>query len=96
MVEHAMRRLRHRAATGPIGFELLPEKFTMRQLQKLYEAIFGEPLDKRNFINKINSFDILVKLDEKDMTSSRKGSFLYQFDQEKYRKKTENGFSFRL
>ena len=62
----------------------------MLQLQKLYEAILDKKLDKRNFINKVNALDILVKLEEKDMTSSRKGSFLYQFDKEKYdRKKGE-------
>lgn len=96
MVKHASKRLLYRASTGPIGFELLPEKFTMRQLQKLYEAILGEKLDKRNFINKINSFDILIKLEEKDMSSSRKGSFLYKFDQEKYQKKKAEGFSFKF
>lgn len=84
MVQHAMRRLRYRASTEAIGFELLPEKFTMRQLQKLYEAILGQKLDKRNFVKKILSLDVLIKLDEKDKTSSRKGSFLYQFDPEKY------------
>ena len=76
MVDGAIRRLRRRAASNPIGFELLPEKFTMRQLQKLYEAIYSEELDKRNFTKKINSLDVLEKLDEKDKTSSRKGSFL--------------------
>ncbi len=96
MIEKAMKRLRRRVSTKPIGFELLPEKFTMRQLQKLYEAILGTPLDKRNFINKINSLDILVKLDEKDMSSSRKGSYLYKFDTEKYQQKISEGFSFKL
>jgi ADP-ribose pyrophosphatase YjhB (NUDIX family) len=94
MVRYALRRLRNRAATEPIGFELLPEKFTMRQLQLLYEAIWDTQLDKRNFINKIRSLDILEKLDEKDKTSSRKGSYLYQFDAEKYQK--ENGKDFAL
>ncbi len=84
MVTHAIRRLRYRTSTEPIGFELLPAKFTMRQLQKLYEAILGQELDKRNFNKKILSLDVLIKLDEKDRTSSRKGSFLYQFDAEKY------------
>ena len=60
MIERAMRRLRYKATVQPIGFELLPEKFTMRQLQKLYEAIFNEVIDKRNFSKKItkntNSF----------------------------------------
>lgn len=94
MVRHALKRLRNRATTQPIGFELLPEKFTMRQLQKLYEAIWDTQLDKRNFINKIRSLNILERLDEKDKTSSRKGSFLYQFDSEKYEK--TNGKDFAL
>lgn len=96
MVEKAIKRLRRRVSSKPIGFELLPEKFTMLQLQKLYESILREELDKRNFINKINGLDILIKLDEKDMSSSRKGSFLYQFDAEKYNQKIEEGFSFKL
>lgn len=96
MVSNAMARLRRRALTKPIGFELLPAKFTMKQLQVLYEAILGEKLDKRNFINKINSLDILLKTDEKDMNSSRKGSFLYMFDEVKYNNKVSEGFSFKL
>lgn len=96
MVSHAMRRLRYRASTKPVGFELLPEKFTMRQLLKLYEAIFDKELDKRNFISKINSLDILVKLDEKDMGSSRKGSYLFHFDKEKYEQKQESNFALNL
>ena len=96
MVERAIARLQRRALGKPIGFELLPEKFTMRQLQKLYEAILDKKLDKRNFINKFNSLDILVKLNEKDMTVSRKGAYLFQFDEEKYNSKVEEGFSFRL
>ena len=96
MVNIAIRRLRYRASTKPIGFELLPEKFTMRQLRKLYEAIWDKELDKRNFINKIHSLDILVKLNEKDKQSSRKGSFLYMFDQMKYERKVAEGFMFKL
>ena len=80
MVRRAIAQLRHRASTQPIGFELLPEKFTMRQLQNLYEAIWAIQIDKRNFINKIHGLGILEKLDEKDKESSRKGSFLYQFN----------------
>lgn len=96
MVRHAIHRLRYKASTEPIGFELLPQKFTMRQLQKLYEAILDEDLDKRNFINKVNALEILIKLDEKDKSSSRKGSFLYRFDEEKYKKKLDDGFSFKV
>ncbi|AVR46218.1 DNA mismatch repair protein MutT [Christiangramia fulva] len=96
MVRHAISRLRYKTSKEPIGFELLPPKFTMRQLQKLYEAILDEKLDKRNFINKINGMDILVKLKEKDMNSSRKGSFLHMFDEQKYNRKKADGFSFKL
>lgn len=96
MVKNAISRLRYKTSKEPLGFELLPPKFTMRQLQKLYEAILNEKLDKRNFINKINSMDILKKLNEKDMSSSKKGSFLYQFDQAKYLEKKAQGFDFKL
>lgn len=96
MVKCAIEQLRYKTSTEPIGFELLPEKFTMRQLQKLYETILDEELDKRNFTRKINSLDVLVKLKEKDKGSSRKGSFLYRFDQKKYMKKLSNGFSFKM
>lgn len=68
----------------------------MLQLQKLYETIFNEEMDKRNFINKINSLNILIKLDEKDMASSRKGSFLYKFDKEKYEQKVRDDFNFKV
>ncbi|NJB84279.1 ADP-ribose pyrophosphatase YjhB (NUDIX family) [Lewinella marina] len=96
MVRHALKRLRTKAETEPIGFELLPEKFTMRQLQNLYEAIWNVSLDKRNFISKVRSLDILEKLDEKDKTSSRKGSFLYRFDAEKYKTVERNRSSLNL
>ncbi|MGB5435690.1 MAG: NUDIX domain-containing protein [Maribacter sp.] len=96
MVKKAIARLRRIAMTKPIGFELLPEKFTMRQLQQLYESILDKKLDKRNFINKVNSLDILIKLEEKDMSVSRKGAYLYQFDKNKYDKKVLEGFSFKL
>lgn len=96
MVDKAILRLRRRAISKPIGFELLPEKFTMKQLQKLYEAILNEKQDKRNFINKVNALKVLVKLEEKDMTSSRKGSYLYKFDKEKYDAKVMNGFTFKI
>jgi len=97
MIQKAMARLRRRAITKPIGFELLPEKFTMRKLQNLYESILDKKLDKRNFSNKIISLDILIKLDEKDMTTSRKGAYLYVFDKEKYEKKVaEEGFIFKI
>jgi 8-oxo-dGTP diphosphatase len=96
MVQHALNRLRLRTTTEPIGFDLLPEKFTMRELQKLYEAIWDTQFDKRNFINKIHSLNILEKLDEKDMATSRKGSYLYQFDSEKYNYKNGKTFTLKI
>mgnify|MGYP006349701053 FL=1 len=68
----------------------------MRQLLELYEAILSKELDKRNFISKINSLEILNKLEEKDMQSSRKGSYLYTFNKEKYEEKLLNDFVLNL
>ena len=96
MVAKAVARLKYRTKTKPIGFELLPERFTMLQLQKLYESVLGEKLDKRNFTNKINSLNILIKLEEKDMESSKKGSYLFQFDAKKYNLKLSEGFVFKV
>ncbi len=84
MVEKGLRRLRRRASVEPIGFELLPKKFTIPQLQSLYEAIYQSHLDKRNFRKKIFSLNVLIKLNEKDKSTSRKGAFLYKFDKRKY------------
>jgi len=96
MVEKAMRRLRRRARTQPIGFELLPEKFTMPQLQSLYEAIYQKELDKRNFCKKMLSMRMLDKLDEKDKSTSKKGAFLYRFNPEKYEQLLADGFYFTV
>ena len=82
MVDDAIRKLRRKAATFDIGFNLLPEKFTLTQLQSLYEAIFSENLDKRNFRKKILSLDILEKLEEKDKLHSRKGAFYYKLKED--------------
>lgn len=84
MVEKAKKRLRRKTIIQPIGFELLPEKFTIPQLQKLYEAIHEKKLDKRNFRKKVLSMDVLTKLEEKDKKSSKRGAFLYKFDKDKY------------
>lgn len=96
MVKKAFQSLQYKTTNQPIGFELLPEKFTMRHLQKLYEAILQIELDKRNFTKKINAMDVLIKLEEKDKESSRKGSFLYTFDQEKYLKRRSEGLEFKI
>lgn len=96
MVNKALKRLRRKAQSQPIGFELLPEKFTIPQLQKLYETIFQKEFDKRNFRKKIMGFQVLQKLKEKDTESSKKGAYLYRFDQNMYNRLIENGYSFEL
>ncbi len=96
MVEKGLRRLKRRAASQPIGFELLPGEFTMPQLQALYEAIYQEELDKRNFRKKIQAMDVLIKLDTKDKSTSRKGAFLYRFDKNKYQRLVEGGDNFTI
>jgi 8-oxo-dGTP diphosphatase len=94
MIDTALRRLRSRCRTQPIGFELLPEKFTIPQLQSLYEAIFMTPLDKRNFRKKILDMNLLDKLEEKDRLNSKKGAYLYRFNKDRYLDFTQKGFSF--
>jgi hypothetical protein len=94
MVRQAIDALRLKASLKPIGFELLPEKFTMRQLLKLHEEIFGQTLDKRNFIKKMNSYGFLERLNEKDKDSSKKGSYLYRFNEKKYQAKDGNWINF--
>lgn len=94
MVAKAKERLQQKVANHPIGFELLPTKFTLPQLQSLYEAIYETPLDKRNFTKKMLSLGILNKLDEKEKESSRKGAFYYVFDSNKYGKLSSNGVRF--
>ncbi|HKK82172.1 MAG TPA: NUDIX domain-containing protein [Prolixibacteraceae bacterium] len=96
IVEKAMLRLRRTAKIQPIGFELLPENFTITQLRNLYEAIYQCTLDPANFRRKIMSMKLLDRLSVKDKNSSRKGAYLYSFNQEKYENLTAQGFSFDI
>jgi len=84
MVDEAKRKIRYKAAIHPILFELLPKKFTIPQLQKLYEQVYGTTIDNRNLIRKISSSKLLIKLDEKDKSNSKKGAFYYKLDEDKY------------
>jgi 8-oxo-dGTP diphosphatase len=96
MVQKAIRRLRRRAKSEPTGFELLPRKFTLPQLQDLYEAIYQTHFDNRNFRKKVLSMNILKKLNEKDKTTSKKGAYYYKFDRKKYYRLLQNGFQFDI
>ncbi|WP_183568230.1 NUDIX hydrolase [Mucilaginibacter sp. SP1R1] len=84
MVRLAKRQLRYKAALHPILFQLLPEKFTIPQLQALYEGVYQTKFDDRNFSRKLLSTGLLVKQPEKDKQSSKKGAFYYKLDQTHY------------
>jgi 8-oxo-dGTP diphosphatase len=92
----ALRRLRGKVRYEPIGFELLPRKFTLSQLQNLYEVVLGKPLDKRNFRKKILSMGLLQPLDEYETNVARRAAQLHQFDQKKYQQLAKAGFAFEL
>ncbi len=96
MVNRALKKLQVRARTQPIGFELLPDKFTIPQLQGLYEAIYNKSLDKRNFRRKLLSMNLLEKLEEKEKESSRKGAWYYRFEPKNYENLLNRGFNFEL
>jgi len=85
MVEGAKKQLRYKAALHPILFELLPARFTIPQLQILYEEIYDTTFDNRNFSRKVLSTELLVKQKEKDKANSKKGAFYYKLDKRKYR-----------
>ena len=85
MVKKAKEKLRYKAAFHPLLFELLPEKFTLPQLQSLYEEIFDLEIDKRNFSRKILSMGFLIKLNEKEKENSKKGAYYYKLDKKKYK-----------
>ncbi|MDU1906087.1 MAG: NUDIX domain-containing protein [Dysgonomonas sp.] len=96
MLNDTLEILRRKAATQPLGFNLLPEKFTLPQLQCLYEAIYQKSLDKRNFRKKILEMDILEKQEDKDKSSSKRGAFYYKFNKEKYDELLKKGYYFSL
>lgn len=86
MVERARELMKERASIEPIGFNLLPKLFTLSQLQSLYEAIYGEEIDKRNFRKRVAEMDFIEKTDKIDKTGSKRGAALYQFNNKVYRK----------
>ena len=85
MIVKARELMKHQASDNPIGFNLLPELFTLSQLQSLYEAIYGEQMDKRNFRKRIATMDYIEKTDHIDKTGSKRGAYLYKFNDRAYR-----------
>jgi 8-oxo-dGTP diphosphatase len=94
MVKQAQKKLRYKAALHPILFELLPEKFTIPQLQSLYENIYNTSFDNRNFSRKVLSTGLLVKQKEKDKVNSKKGAFYYKLDKRKYKANFQSFLNF--
>jgi hypothetical protein len=84
MVALARKQIRYKAAMHPVLFELLPEKFTIPQLQALYEAVYDTNFDNRNFSRKVLSTGLLVKQKEKDKKNSKKGAFYFKLNKRKY------------
>jgi len=96
ILEMALLRLRNKVRYVPIGFELLPERFTLTQLQHLYESILGRDLDKRNFRKKALALDVLEATKDHEQGVSHRAARLYRFDEEKYAKLVKKGFNFEL
>jgi 8-oxo-dGTP diphosphatase len=92
----ALKRLQGKLRYEPIGFELLPPKFTLSQLQKLYETVLGQDLDKRNFRKKILKMNLLKELDEFEAGVAHRAARLYEFDEQAYLQLKEKGFNFEL
>lgn len=96
ILQMAHDRLRGKVRYQPIGFELLPQKFTLRQLQHLYEVILDRVLDKRNFRKKILGMEILEELDEVETDVAHRAARLYRFDRKAYKNLTKQGFNFEI
>lgn len=92
----ALSRIRGKLTYAPIGFELLPQKFTIKQLQKLYEIVLGQKLDNRNFRKKIFAMDVLRELGEMQKGVPHRAARLYKFDERKYNQMIKRGLSFEL
>ena len=92
ILRDAMRKLRERIHFEPIGFELLPEKFTMRDLQILYESILGVKFDRRNFAKKMMHYELLNQLDETVRPTAKRDALLYSFNKENYELFKKKGF----
>jgi len=96
ILAYSLKHLQNRVRQAPIGFNLLPEKFTLLQLMHLYEEILGIEMDKSNFRRKILHMKLLAALDEKQQDVSHRAAKLYKFDPEIYNKLTEKGFNFEF
>jgi len=96
IVAMATERLRAKVRYRPVGFELLPRRFTLTQLQHLYEAVLGRPLDKRNFRKKVLGMGLLADTGEIEQDVRHRAARLYAFDEAKYERLARRGFNFEV
>ena len=96
ILQMGLERLRGKLRYQPIGFELLPKKFTLSQLQHLYELVLERELDKRNFRKRVLATDLLIETDEVQQGVAHRAARLYRFDERKYRRLAKAGFNFEL
>ena len=96
IIDTSLKKLREEAQYHPVGFHLLPEKFTLTQLQTLYEVILKEKLDTRNFRKKIMNMGLLVDTNEKQTNVAHRAAKLYSFDIDIYNQLVEKGLNFRI
>ena len=96
ILDSCFKHLQHKVQHEPIGFNLLPKKFTLLQLQELYEAILDQKLDKPNFRRKLIKMNLLVPCDEKQTAVSHRAAQLYRFDKKVYNQLIDKGFSFEI
>jgi 8-oxo-dGTP diphosphatase len=96
ILKTAHERLKGKVRYQPIGFELLPEKFTLRQLQHLYEVILDRKLDKRNFRKKVLGMEIVKETNEIETDVAHRAARLYRFDKRMYDRLTKQGFNFEI
>jgi 8-oxo-dGTP diphosphatase len=96
IVNKALRTLREEVKYHPVGFHLLPEKFTLTELQTMYEVILDKKLDTRNFRKKIQKMGLLVDTGEKQTNVAHRAAKLYSFDMKIYNKLTEEGLNFSI
>lgn len=96
VLQTALDRLRGKLRYHPIGFELLPRKFTLSELQHVYELVLERELDKRNFRKRVMAMDLLIETDEVQKDVAHRAARLYRFDERKYRRLARTGFNFEL
>jgi 8-oxo-dGTP diphosphatase len=96
ILDAALTRLRGKLTYQPIGFELLPQKFTLTQLQRLYESVLGAELDKRNFRKKVLGYELLIPLKETHREGAHRPAQLFRFDPVRYERLKEKGFLFEI